>query len=155
MRIQNVIVRHAVRDDIPGLIILLSALFSIEADFTPNPEKQKHGLLAMLEGCGEHRCIKVAEVNGEIVGMGSIQIVLSTAEGGPVGIVEDIIVKKNQRRLGIGKRLLEEIEAWSDCHGLLRLQLLADRNNLPALAFYEKSGWSRTNLICLRRKNIS
>jgi hypothetical protein len=33
-----------------------------------------------------------------------------------------------------------------------RLQLLADAENEPALAFYGKSGWKRTQLICLRKR---
>ena len=33
-----------------------------------------------------------------------------------------------------------------------RLQLLADRNNSPALTFYDKAGWQMTELICLRKR---
>jgi hypothetical protein len=31
-----------------------------------------------------------------------------------------------------------------------RLQLLADRSNVPALDFYRIMGWHMTELICLR-----
>jgi ribosomal protein S18 acetylase RimI-like enzyme len=31
------------------------------------------------------------------------------------------------------------------------LQLLADKNNLPALNFYQKQGWQSTQLVCLRK----
>jgi hypothetical protein len=43
------------------------------------------------------------------------------------------------------------ISTWADRHGLTRLQLLADRNNRPALDFYARLGWRQTQLICLRR----
>ena len=43
------------------------------------------------------------------------------------------------------------IEAWARARGATRLQLLADRENAPALAFYARVGWRATRLVCLRR----
>jgi hypothetical protein len=40
-------------------------------------------------------------------------------------------------------------------HGLVRLKLLADGGNRPALAFYRKTGWQETQLICLRKSDLS
>lgn len=31
------------------------------------------------------------------------------------------------------------------------MQLVADRNNTQALAFYDRLGWRRTQLLCLRK----
>jgi ribosomal protein S18 acetylase RimI-like enzyme len=36
--------------------------------------------------------------------------------------------------------------------GVTRLQLLTERTNFQALAFYDKIGWESTKLICMRRK---
>jgi GNAT superfamily N-acetyltransferase len=65
--------------------------------------------------------------------------------------VEDLVVAEEERGRGIGRRLLDAIEAWARAEGAARLQLLADRENAPALAFYARLGWRSTRLIGLRR----
>lgn len=42
-------------------------------------------------------------------------------------------------------------EAWAVKKGLRRLQLLADKTNIPALRYYKCAGWQQTNLIGLRK----
>lgn len=39
-------------------------------------------------------------------------------------------------------------ERWCYQQGATRIQLLADRENEPALRFYAKLGWEKTQLIC-------
>lgn len=144
-------IRPARQDDLEAMVSLLQALFAIEEDFIPDPARQRRGLERFLDGCGKHRGILVAEIGGRVAAMATIQILVSTAEGGSVGLVEDVVVRKTCRSRGIGRRLMEGVAAWADKHGLTRLQLLADRKNQSALKFYQKIGWQTTELICLRR----
>ena len=95
----------------------------------------------------------VAERAGAVVGMVTAQLVVSTAEGGLSAWVEDLVVLATERRRGTGRALLEAVREWAEERGARRLQLLADRENAPALAFYDRLGWSRTQLVCLRRVN--
>lgn len=131
---------------------LLGELFAIEADFSPDPERQRRGLSLMLDGCGKHRCVKVAEQEGRVLGMCTAQLLVSTAEGGCSALVEDLVVQKGARGLGIGEALLAAVEDWALQRGAARIQLLADRDNTAALRFYEKRGFCPTKLICLRKK---
>lgn len=151
--IPKVHIREAAFGDIDGLIPLLQELFSIEADFGFNEDLQRRGLKMMLEPC-ESRCILVAFAGSRIIGMASIQTLISTAEGGLSGIVEDVVVTPEWRGKGIGRYLLEVIEAWAHIKGLKRIQLLADTTNTPALEFYRNSGWMITQLVCLRKTEI-
>ena len=89
--------------------------------------------------------------NHKVVGLCTVQTLISTAEGGPVGLLEDLIVAADFRNQGIAKKLLAEVACWAERRGLKRLQLLADKNNAPALAFYQKQGWDSTQLVCLRK----
>ena len=86
--------------------------------------------------------------------MATVQILISTAEGGHVGQVEDVVVREDCRRRGVGRRLMTALTAWADQRGLMRLQLLADRLNQQALCFYCKMGWRVTGLVCLRKADI-
>jgi len=101
----------------------------------------------------EKDCILVAQLlnDNKVLGMCTVQTLISTAEGGPVGLLEDLVVAAEFRHQGIGAKLLVEAVNWAECQGLKRLQLLADKNNLPALNFYQKQGWNSTQLVCLRK----
>ena len=143
------IIRYATPEDIAVLTGLLRSLFAIEADFTFNSARQARGLRLMLDNPRGH--VLVAEALGEVVGMCTGQILISSAEGGPACLVEDVVVREEMQGRGAGTRLLAGIADWARENRATRLQLLADRNNLPALGFYENNGWSTTELVCLRK----
>ncbi len=144
-------IRPAIRDDLNAMVSLLQALFAIEDDFMPDPERQRQGLALFLDGAGKHRVILVAAADAAVIAMATVQILISTAQGGPVGLVEDVVVRQDCRGRGVGRKLMEALADWAVERGLTRLQLLADRANRPALAFYQHIGWQNTQLVCLRR----
>ena len=98
-------------------------------------------------------CVKVAvdPGSGRVVGMATVQFVISTAEGAPSGWVEDVIVTASRRGCGIGGRLLEALALACVRRGVTRLQLLADRHNRLALKFYAGRGYQRTRMTPLRQ----
>jgi len=145
------VIRPAREDDIPGICELLTELFSIEADFEPDPVKQALGVGCMIDDQSGHTLLLVAESGGTVVGMATCQTLISTAEGGRVGLVEDVVVARERRGQGIGTLMLERIADWAEEQKLKRIQLLADKENLPALAFYSGRAWKKTSLICLRK----
>jgi GNAT superfamily N-acetyltransferase len=143
-------IRPASTHDLPALVRLLGVLFSLEADFSADEDRQRWGLALMLAD-PRSRVVLVAVREATVVGMVTGQLVISTAEGGPSALVEDMVVDEAARGRGVGRALLEALEAWAAEHGATRLQLLADRENAPALEFYRRSGWRPTQLVCLRR----
>lgn len=149
-------IRAAREADIEELAELLGQLFAVEADFAFDPAKQRAGLRLLLDRPSAHVAVAAAEsvTGGRVVGMCSVQTLISTAEGGPVGLVEDLVVDEAWRNRGIGGRLLRAVERWSERRGLRRLQLLADRDNAVALTFYPKRGWNPTRLVGLRRGRV-
>jgi ribosomal protein S18 acetylase RimI-like enzyme len=142
-------IRPAVRSDLDAMVSLLQTLFAIEEDFSPDLDRQRQGLLCLLDG-GKHRCVLVAENADQVIAMATAQILISTAQGGPVGLVEDVVVQKECRGRGVGCQLMNALTEWAAERGLSRLQLLAGRGNQAALDFYRKIGWQTTGLIGLR-----
>jgi GNAT superfamily N-acetyltransferase len=147
------VIRPARPEDLEALVTLLGELFAIEADFRPDPARQRRGLALML-GDRLRRAVIVAESEGRVVGMVTGQLVVSTAEGAASVLVEDMVVKDGARGAGIGRRLLCAVEEWAAARGATRLQLLADRENQGALRFYAARGWGPTRLVCLRRGGV-
>lgn len=157
-----VTIREAAERDLDALVELLGLLFSLEADFAIDAVRQRRGLEQMLPArpgarsggaSSAGRLVLVADdaEAGRVVGMATAQVVVSTAEGGPALLVEDVVLRPEARGRGLGRALLERIEAWGRRLGATRLQLVADRDNAPALAFYAACGFHPTNLVCLRR----
>lgn len=147
--------RSACREDIPALCKLLEELFTLEADFQPDASKQARALTQLLtntEPYDEPRSLVwVAETGQQVIGLCTVQVYISTAEGGRVGLVEDVIVDVAYRQRGVGQAMLAGLEAWGRQQGLLRLQLLADSHNQGALRFYQRHGWQQTQLTALRK----
>ncbi|MCG8098726.1 MAG: GNAT family N-acetyltransferase [Candidatus Thiodiazotropha taylori] len=123
------------RSDIDKMVDLLRQLFSIEADFNVDPDKQRRGLELLRES--ESAEIFVARsARQEVVAMATLQLVVSTAEGGLVAWMEDVVVDADHRGQGVGEFLLSHINRWVESRGIKRVQLVADRDNRSAIEFY-------------------
>lgn len=138
------IVRYAAYKDIPEMAILLSELFAIEDDFIVDAEKQSRGLKLLLDM--PNAVVLVAEEDECVIGMVSMQSLVSTAIGENVGLIEDMIVTQAYRGKGIGSSLLEALIAESAKKKYGRLALGADNRNNGAIAFYQKYGFTTSHM---------
>jgi GNAT superfamily N-acetyltransferase len=151
----EVTVRPARISDLPALVELLCQLFSIETDFAVRPERHARGLRLLLGAVRRGRAyLAVAASQDQVVGMATVQTVVSTAEGARSGWIEDVVVREDLRGAGVGTALMADIARWARDNGLVRLQLLADRRNHPALTFYDRLAFRTTNMICLRARSL-
>jgi GNAT superfamily N-acetyltransferase len=142
-------IKQATVDEIPQLADLLTLLFSQEADFIPDREKQKRGLRLIVESPGAG-IIFAARDGGEITGMVSLLFTISTAEGGPVCWLEDMVVHPDRRKDGLGSRLLQHGIDYARIHGFSRITLLTDKINAGAIRFYERHGFVESAMMALR-----
>ena len=144
------IIREARAGDLDALVELLGLLFALESDFAPDAARQRRGLSQLMTQ-GRNRLVLVAELSGSVAGMATAQVLVSTAEGGPALLLEDVVVRPEARGQGLGRALLTRLEDWGLALGATRLQLLADKHNASAHEFYRACGFHPTNLVCLRR----
>ena len=75
---------------------------------------------------------------------------LPTAEGKRVLLLEDVIVSATYRGRGLGRHLVEQVCVWAAAEGMTRVTLLADRDNRPALDFYERLGFEASAMVVRR-----
>ncbi len=139
----------AALNDLPELTELLNDLFTQDIEFVPDLKKQKSGLEAIINNpeMGE---ILVLKGEGKILGMVSLLYSISTALGGKVAILEDMIIHKDYRGKGLGKELLGEAIRFSKGRNCLRLTLLTDFNNDVAIQFYQHFGFKKSEMIPMR-----
>ena len=142
-------IESATAADIPQLVDLLTILFTQEADFHPDREKQTRGLRLIVEAPQRGR-IFVARLGETIVSMVSLLFTISTAEGAPVCWLEDMVVRPEQRGQGLGSRLLQHALNYARASGLARITLLTDRTNTQAARFYQRHGFCGSEMTPLR-----
>ena len=148
----NIKIRIADSTDINDLISLLNELFTQDIEFEPNYDRQKAGLEKILNNpdIGE---ILVMQMDDKIIGMVSLLYSISTALGGKVAILEDMIINKDFRKCGFGRQLLLEAISFSRKRDCLRLTLLTDFNNDIAINFYSDLGFKKSAMIPMRLIN--
>ena len=142
-------IEPATLDDLPQLTELLFELFSQEADFIPNRDKEMRGLRLLLEQPSRGR-IFVLRAPGKIIGMINLLITISTAEGGFVLVLEDLIIHRDYRHQGFGTRLLDHAVDFAKKKNFLRVTLLADKPNERLKRFFLKNGFVESDMIPMR-----
>jgi GNAT superfamily N-acetyltransferase len=142
-------IRQAVSSDIPQLGELLAELFAQEADFTPDAGRQKRALRFILDRPDSGRIYCATEA-GLVVGMVMLLFTVSTAEGGPVAWLEDMVVGPGRRGHSIGRQLLSRAIGEARAAGCTRITLLTDATNHGAIRFYARAGFVRSAMIPLR-----
>jgi ribosomal protein S18 acetylase RimI-like enzyme len=152
--------------EIDALADLLQILFEQELEFQSNKELQisalqriitnpniggvicaKLNTLAPLSESKPHPGFDKANL---IIGMVSILFTESTALGGRVALLEDMIVLPQYQKQGVGSKLLEaaiDFAKRSDCK---RITLLTDSDNKVAQSFYEDHGFKSSQMVPYR-----
>lgn len=149
----SIAIDFATENDLPQLADLLAELFTLESDFGPACDKQLRGLRLILDHPEQGRLFVLRD-GAKVAGMANALISISTAEGGRVLMLEDVIVKREYRGRGLGRELVEHVLAWAILENMLRVTLLADRDNHAALGFYEKLAFCPSNMVVLRKSLI-
>ena len=141
----------ATAKDLPQLVELLHVLFTDEAEFQPNADKQKRALEAILANPTLCRLF-VAREGKRVVAMASLLYTISTAEGGKAALFEDLVVHPDERKRGIGEALLKHVVAQARADGVLRITLLTDMQNERAQAMYRRAGFVGSPMRPMRLK---
>lgn len=146
-------IEPATLDDLPALTELLLDLFAQEADFVPDPKKQLYGLQLILEQPNRGRIFVLR--NGErIIGMINLLITISTAEGGFVLLLEDLVIHRDHRGQGYGGKLLEHALEFARQKNFLRITLLTDCEEEQARNFYRNYEFVESDMIPMRLRLV-
>jgi len=139
-------VREAIPSDSARLVAFFRTLYS-ETDymlfepgeFTVTEEQQARRLEEMSRS--ESGVTFVCETGGELIGVvfGNRGIARRTRHSLyiVIGVLQSWVGQ------GVGRALLEALEAWARSRGVHRLELTVDTDNRRAIALYEKCGFER------------
>lgn len=126
-----VIVRPATHEDLSGLARLREPLPSSGEGPGSGEDRRRCGLELMLNN-GRGRVLAAEAADGTVVGLCSGQLTISTVDGGPAVLIQDVFVREDWRGQGIGPRLMDALGDWARENEAGRLSLLADMDEVPA-----------------------
>ncbi len=147
-------VLEATIQDLPALCELLGILFKQEAEFQPNRESQETGLRAIIENPNVGRVL-ILKDGAIAIGMVSLLFLPSTALGGRVALLEDMIVHPDRRGGGSGGDLLSAAIACAKECDCRRITLLTDGSNDGAQRFYQQHGFTPSQMLPMRLSLIT
>ncbi|HSQ42200.1 MAG TPA: GNAT family N-acetyltransferase [Fibrobacteraceae bacterium] len=139
-------IRLATKSDIPAMVDLLAELFLLEPDFHFQADIHARGFDLLMDS-PMAKILVYESREGTIDGMVTFQPHISTAFGCQDAILEDLVVRKEKRSVGIGSKLLEGAEKFAWKTGFKRLRLSVDMENTPAQHFYESKGWKTGRML--------
>lgn len=139
----------AAATDVPALSDLLTALFSQEAEFTPDQAAQRRGVSHIIAN-PDSGTILLARQGDQVIGMVNLLFTISTALGEPVALLEDMVVAPAGRGSGVGTQLLSAAIAAARARGCKRITLLTDRANEAAQRIYARQGFVASGMLPMR-----
>jgi GNAT superfamily N-acetyltransferase len=130
----TITIRKAVTADFPAVY----ALFQEFVVFQQTPEKLYITLEQLMEDEQYFQCL-VADVDGRIVGFASFFFAYYSWTGKSV-YLDDLYVKEDSRKYGIGKRLLNGVIDLAKTEKCKTVRWLVSRWNANAIEFYRSIG---------------
>lgn len=143
-------VEPATIEDLPELVELVMDLFRLQGEYQPDPAAQERGLALILEQPSRGR-IFVLRNGHRIIGMVNLLFTISTAMGGFVIQMEDVIIHPDHRGQGFGGKLLEHVVDFARQKDFLRITILTDKISAESQNFFRKFGFEYSNMIPMRR----
>lgn len=147
---ERIEVGDAVAADVPGLLALQAALFAQEAEFHPDPERQRRALALIMGDPRVGRVFAARSAEGRVVAMAIALHTVSTFLGGRVCLLEDVVVDPAHRSRGIGTLLLRAVVERLRAEGCGRITLLTDADNAAAQRLYRRHGFVRSGMAAFR-----
>jgi GNAT superfamily N-acetyltransferase len=136
---KNLIIREATKSDIPIIFALIKELAEYEK-LLPEVTASEKILEENLFGNKKYAEVFIAEFNGEIAGQALFFHNFSTFLGKPGIYLEDIYVRPQFRKKGIGKALLLEIVKTAKKRNCGRVEWAVLKWNEPSINFYKSLG---------------
>jgi GNAT superfamily N-acetyltransferase len=141
--------READVDLLFGLILELASYEKLAEEVAGDAEVLRSSLF-------EQRAAEalIVELGGEVIGYAIFFTTFSTFECRSGIWLEDVYVRPDRRRGGIGRAVMEHLAALALERGHVRLDWCALDCNEPALRFYEKLGATRLDSWKMHRLDL-
>lgn len=136
-------------EDLGPLVALVMELMDLQDDFSPDQKAQTTGIRLILEEPSRGR-IFVLRSGERIIGMANLLFTISTAVGGFVILMEDVVVHPDHRGQGYGSMLIQHVIDFARQKDFKRITLLTDKLSAESQGFFKQHGFQFSHLIPMR-----
>jgi len=143
-------IREVTAADYENLFDLFDEIDSLHRDNLPRrfkkangPAREKGYFLGLIEN--EKHGLFIAEIGEELVGF--VHVIIADAPSFPIvvprrfAILDSIVVNASYQQHGIGKLLMDKMQAWAINKGATSIELNVYEFNETAISLYEKLGY--------------
>lgn len=145
-------IRNAKIEDYNQIVELYNELYDIEKVFDINlsktyiiSDKQKNIIEKRIKSRKE--IFLIAEENEKIIGLIDGYILDNNHHIEKVGYLDHLCVKKDYRKLGIAKKLIDDFSIKMKNKKVGYIKLNAFENNIPAINLYKKLGFKEYSIL--------
>lgn len=147
-------IRKARLKDIGEITNLLELLFTQEIEFEFQKELHIKALKKIINN-KDIGTIFVVTKEQKVVGCVNILFTISTALGGRVALLEDMIINPLYQNKGIGKKLLLKVFEKLKKKKVQRITLLTDGDNQKGHNFYKSLGFVESTMKVFRQRMLN
>ena len=144
----SIIIRHAVRDDVPAMVAMLAddALGGAREHLAdPLPDSYHAGFDAVQ--AAPDILLMVAELSGAVVGCFQLCFLPGvSSQGATRALIEDVRVATHCRGQGIGEIMLHWAMDEAKARGCKVFELLTHNSRVDAQRFYERLGFAKSHV---------
>ena len=156
----NVKIRLATLEDVSGIMPIFAQIVdyhaSIDSEVYTDADMSAFEQSVQDQLTKDNWKIFVAETNKKIVGFLTLQMRSNRRQWGNVadtdGRIDCLAVDENYRHMGIGTKLMAEVENYLKSQGIFEMRLTVSIYNTNAIKCYEKMGMK--NYIYAMRKEL-
>lgn len=131
------LIRNARPADAPAIARLLDQLGY------PCPPAEVPQRLERFAG-GRHSEVLVAELEGEVIGLATVHLLTVLNRSRDVAWLTALVIDEKARGQGIGRLMVESVEAFARAAGCERLSVTTQEHRDDAHAFYLRVGMEHT-----------
>lgn len=140
-------IRALTEQDLPALVELYRELYHVPTDLAAMSDSFRR-----MTANPDYRVLGAFTADGEMVGSALAIICLEIiGRCRPWAMVENVIVSDRVRGQGLGRRLMEELEAYAQERGCSYIQLTSSMDREPAHRFYQSIGYSGDRVKAFRK----
>jgi GNAT superfamily N-acetyltransferase len=130
---------RAGRADLDRLVALMAEFYA-ESDFRLNPVRATVAFGPLLDR-GDLGQVWLLRAGGDAVGYVALTFCWSLECGGTCAYVDDLFVRRDFRRRGLGRLALERVRAECEALGVRAVHVEVDRANDAAQSVYRAAGF--------------
>ncbi len=139
-------VAPATKEDAPAIMSMIQELARSSNGTTLLDESFVNQYLAAI-----NNHVLLAKVGGDVIGLLSYTLRLNLLHAGIIAIIEELVVRKENRQSGVGTVLMNDLFRRLERGGCKEIAVFATQDNKAALRFYRQHGLMDCAIIMKRQ----